>query len=123
VALANDGKIEEAIHYYHKAMKMIPETTGPIMAYNKMGVAENKLRQLIYVHLGVAYAKQEKFQEAIDYYDKAIGMVPVTPDHVRAYNYRGLVHDKRGQYEKRLKILIGPSGWIVMTSELTKTGG
>ncbi len=103
VALANDGKIEEAIHYYHKAMKMIPETTGPIMAYNKMGVAENKLRQLIYVHLGVAYAKQEKFQEAIDYYDKAIGMVPVTPDHVRAYNYRGLVHDKRGQYEKAIE--------------------
>ncbi len=103
VALANEEKIEEAVHYYNKAMNMIPETTGPVMAYNKMGVAENKLRQLIYVHLGSAYAKQEKFQEAIGYYGKAIGMVPVTPDHVRAYNYRGLAHDKLGQYEKAIE--------------------
>ena len=102
-ALAGEGRLEEAVVYYNKAWGMLPETGGNVMAYNKMGIAENKLRQLIDVSLGNVYTKQKKYQEAVHHYTRAIAMRPITPDHVRTYNFRGTAYSRLGRKKDAIR--------------------
>jgi tetratricopeptide (TPR) repeat protein len=102
-ALAEEGKYNEAIAYYNKAILMTPVTPDNIMSYNKRGLAYNKLRQLAHVNLGSALAEEGKYNEAIVHYNKAIGMTPLTPDHILAYNKRGMAYNKLGQNQRALE--------------------
>lgn len=120
-ALAGEGRLEEAVVYYNKAWGMLPETGGNVMAYNKMGIAENKLRQLIDVSLGNVYTKQKKYQEAVHHYTRAIAMRPITPDHVRTYNFRGRLTAAWDGRKTPSEILMKPSVWTDVITGLTTT--
>ena len=103
IALTEEEKFNEAVDHYNKAISMIPSTPDNILAYNKIGIAYNKLSQLVHINLGLALVNEGKFNEAIDHYNKAIGMTPITPDHILAFNNRGLAYNKLGQNQRALE--------------------
>jgi len=81
-ALQKQGKLEEAIESYRKAIEIQPDY---IYAHNGLG---NVLRE------------QGKFGEAIEAYRKAI---EIQPDFVYAYNGFGYVLNKQGKLEEAIK--------------------
>ena len=77
-----EGKYEEAIVYYNKAIELDPNYTD---AYNGREKAKNDLG---------------KYEEAIKDYDKAIEL---NPNNSSAYNDRGFTKYYLGQYEDSIK--------------------
>jgi tetratricopeptide (TPR) repeat protein len=73
--LADAGNNEEAIEQYKKALSLDPEQTG------------------VYASIAECYRKMSKFQEALDYYQKAIAIKP----DAALYTNMGVVLDKLGK--------------------------
>lgn len=76
-----DGKVDEAIKNYHKAL-------------------ENELYlnpQDAHLNLGVAYLSRKEYRKAIPHLEEAIRLVP---DFTAAYNNLGLAYEGLGQYDK-----------------------
>ena len=65
VALADQGKLEEAIEAYNKALAIKPDYAEA------------------YSNIGVALADQGKLEEAIEAYNKALA---IKPDYAEAYS-------------------------------------
>jgi tetratricopeptide (TPR) repeat protein len=82
LVLFAEGKIEEAIDYYNKAMRITPDY---IFFYNNRGAA---------------YAKLGQYQRAIEDYNQAIRL---KPDHSGAYYNRGLAYTDIGQYQQAIE--------------------
>lgn len=101
-SLTSENRFEEAMASYQRAAQMLPEASDGVMAYNAMGVAASKLRQLLDINIGYHLARQERHREAVDYYTRALAMEPVTPDHVTAYDHRGEAYMTLGLYEKAI---------------------
>ena len=74
IALFKEGKIEEAIDHYNKAIRIKPSS----QFYGNRGIAYNKLGQ---------------YQLAIEDYNTAIRL---KPDYAEAYNNRGLLYLNQG---------------------------
>ena len=101
-ALKEQGKLEEAIEAYNKALAIKPDYAE---AYNNMGIAlqeQGKLEEAIeaynkalaikpdyaeaYNNMGNALKEQGKLEEAIEAYNKALA---IKPDYAEAYNNMG----------------------------------
>jgi tetratricopeptide (TPR) repeat protein len=78
LALDNEGKTEEAIYYYNKAILIAP------------------YYELAYNNRGYTYLKIDQNQLAIKDFDKAISL---KEDYADAYNNRGNAHVKLGHYQ------------------------
>lgn len=116
MALSAEGKIEEAIDHYNKAIRMTPDFAT---VYNNRGNDYTKLSQYqlafedfnkairlkpdcadCYYNWGYAYDKLSQYQLAIKYYNQAIR---VDPNYTKAYNNRGLSYAKLGQYQHAIE--------------------
>ncbi|MEL7036725.1 MAG: tetratricopeptide repeat protein [Cyanobacteria bacterium J06592_8] len=103
-ALYDQGKLEEAIASYKKAIEINPECAD---AYNSLGLALRQQGQLeeaiasykkaieinpkytyAYNNLGLALRQQGQLEEAIENYKKAI---EINPEYTYAYNNLGVV--------------------------------
>jgi tetratricopeptide (TPR) repeat protein len=83
LALFAEGRIDEAIGHYNKAISI----TRDANAY-------------VYNFRGAAYSAQEKYQLAINDYNKAIS---IYIDYFEAYNNRGIVYANLGYYQLALE--------------------
>jgi tetratricopeptide (TPR) repeat protein len=81
LALFMEGKIQEAIYHYNKAVDTSPVKINHILAYNNRGIAYNKLGQ---------------YPKALEDYTQAIYL---HPNHFLAYFNRGIIYYKIGQYQ------------------------
>jgi tetratricopeptide (TPR) repeat protein len=111
-ALAEKGKIQEAIDHYNEAIRLKPDY---VLAYSNRGNAYVKLGQhqhaiedyseairlkpdyvLAYYNRGNTYNIFGQYQHAIEDYNEAIRL---KPDYIPAYNNRGAIYIKIGQYQ------------------------
>ena len=82
IALADQGKLEEAIEAYNKALAIKPDY---IEAYN---------------NIGVAFKDQGKLEEAIEAYNKTLA---IKPDYAEAYNNMGNALQEQGKLEEAIE--------------------
>jgi tetratricopeptide (TPR) repeat protein len=111
LALFEEGKTEEAIFHYNKAIRIKPD----YLLYGNRGNAFNKLGQYqraiedyneiihlkpdsaeTYYNRGIAYNNLGQYQRAIEDYNEAIRL---QPDYAYAYNNRGIAYLKQGNKE------------------------
>lgn len=85
LALFNEGKTDEAIAHYNKALSILPFMPDHI---------------LVYSNRGVAYAKTGRYQKALDDFNKAIDL---KSDYEDAYSNRGIVYSALGQHALALE--------------------
>ena len=116
LALFDEGKTEEAIHYYNQALRINPYYTE---AYSNRGSAYVKLGQYqraiedyndairqkqdsarYYYNRGLAYNNLGQYQRAIEDYNQAIR---ITPDYANAYYNRGSAYVKLDQYQRAIE--------------------
>jgi tetratricopeptide (TPR) repeat protein len=112
LALFNDGRIEEAVDHYNKAIRITPDYAG---VYNNRGAAYTKLGQYQlafedfnkairlkpdyaegYYNKGIVYTDLGQYKPAIENFDKAIRL---RPNYIDAYNNRGTTYYKLAQYQ------------------------
>jgi hypothetical protein len=77
-ALYTDGRIEEAIDHYNKAIRLTPNYAG------------------VYNNRGAAYVKLAQYQLAIENYNQAISL---KQDYIQAYSNRGVAYFLQGNNE------------------------
>lgn len=90
----------EALGHYHAAMRMTPLTTEKVIAYDERGIANYKMHQLAHIGIGSVLAQEKKYHEAINHYNQAMDMTPMTPDHKKACSKRGIAYAKAGQRQR-----------------------
>ena len=114
-ALKDQGKLDEAIAAYNKALSIKPDHAD---AYNNMGNAlkdQGKLDEAIaaynkalsikpdhaeaYNNMGNALEDQGKLDEAIAAYNKALS---IKPDHAEAYNNMGNALKEQGKLDEAI---------------------
>jgi Flp pilus assembly protein TadD len=114
-ALARQGKLDEAISNYAKALQMAPSYAE---VYFSLGVAlaeQGKLEEAISNYakalhikpnyaeslnsLGFALARQGRFQEAISRYSEALR---IRPDYASAHNNLGIALAEQGRLEEAI---------------------
>lgn len=117
IALLNEGKIDEAIGHYDRAIQIKP---GYVDAYANRGNAYAKLgryqraiedyNQAIllkpdfaegYYSRGNIRSILGQYQLALEDYDKAISL---NPDYIKTYNNRGIIYGELGQYQRAIEI-------------------
>ena len=115
-ALKEQGKLEEAIEAYNKALAIKPDYAE---AYNNMGITlkeQGKLEEAIeaynkalaikpdyaeaYNNMGNALKEQGKLEEAIEAYNKALA---IKPDYAEAYNNMGVTLQEQGKLEEAIE--------------------
>jgi tetratricopeptide (TPR) repeat protein len=120
LALASQGKIQEAIYHYNEAILINPNFVNAYYlrgnAYNNLGQYKlaiddyNKAIQLeldphviyfidiasVYLNMGGAYFNLGDYQQAVNKYNEAIRW---KYDYAEAYNNRGISYAKLGQYQ------------------------
>ncbi len=79
VALADQGRVQEAIIHYHLSLRITP----------------NNFR--VYNNLGKALVRQGKLQEALVHYQKALHL---NPNYAEAYNNLGVARARLGEFNK-----------------------
>jgi len=115
-ALAEKGKIQEAIDHYNKAIRLKPDY---FEAYNNRGNVYANLGQyqlalgdyneairlkpnaaVPYYNKGCVYAKLSQYQQAIEDFNEAIRL---RPNYADAYNNRATAYVNMGQYQLAIK--------------------
>ena len=115
-ALKEQGKLEEAIEAYNKALAIKPDYAE---AYNNMGITlkdQGKLEEAIeaynkalaikpdyaeaYNNMGNALKEQGKLEEAIEAYNKALA---IKPDYAEAYYNMGYALQEQGKLEEAIE--------------------
>ncbi len=116
VALAKEGKLNEAIRHYSEALRI---KQNYALAHNNLGVAlrlQGRLDEAIRHHsealrikpdfakahnnLGIALSRQGKMKEAIDHYSEALR---IDPNYSEAHNNLGIVLDTQGEWEEAIR--------------------
>ena len=114
--LSNQGRIEEAMEHYHKALQIKPNYWE---ALNNLGSAlivkgrfeeaiENYYKALqinpnyteVLDNLGAAFAAQGRFEEAIENFRKAI---QINPNNAKALNNLGIALAAQGRVEEAIE--------------------
>ncbi|MFH1614346.1 MAG: tetratricopeptide repeat protein [Planctomycetota bacterium] len=96
VALQSEGKVDEAIIHYNKALQFKPDYTK-LSAYG-----ENMTRQSIsaaHYNLGVAFQTKGRLNEAISHYREALKL---KPNLAEAYNNLGNIFQSQGKFEQAI---------------------
>lgn len=115
-ALANEGKLGEAIAHYAEAIRISP---GHVDAHNNLGVALVKMgnfkgalfrfRHIIQlvprhvsanVNIGICYMKMGALDKTISHLQTA---VEIDPNHVEAHYNLGLAYAEKGDYKTAFK--------------------
>ena len=116
IAFKDQGKLDEAIEAFNKAISLKPEYAD---AYNNIGIAlrdQGKLGEAVdafnkaisskpeyadaYNNMGIALKDQGKLDEAIDTYNKAISL---KPDSADAYNNIGNALQEQGKLDEAIE--------------------
>ena len=114
--LKEQGKLEEAIDIYSKALAIKPDYAE---AYHNTGIIlkeQGKLEETIeacskalvikpdyteaYYNIGVTLQEQGKLEEAIEAYNKALA---IKPDNAEAYNNTGIILKEQGELEEAIE--------------------
>ena len=112
LALFAEGKTDEAINHYNKAIRIAPDYA---ITYNNRGLSYFSLGQYqlaienfnkaisivptftdAYYNRGLTYGNLGQYQQAIEAYNKAIDL---SPNDIKSYNNRGLSYFNLGQYQ------------------------
>lgn len=112
---AKDGKFEEAIEHYTKAVALNPKSISALLnrstAYETLGDHKKALEDLsallkfspnyvvAYVNRAWAHGRHKEFAEALEDCDKALS---IDPKCAAALNNRAAVYNDLGQYDKSL---------------------
>ena len=112
LALAENGKIKEAIDHYDEAIRLKPYYPYPYSnrgaAYAKLGQYQRAIKDFDeatrlnpdyaepYLNRGAAYGDLGQYQLAIENFTKAISL---KPDYVNAYFNRGITYFRHGNKE------------------------
>ncbi len=112
LALFAEGKAEEAIDHYTRAIHIAPADTLPHLnrgiVYAKLGQYEQAINDYnvairlkpddvsIYEQRGLAYAQLGQHRSAIEDFNKAIS---INPGYTNAYYNRGTLYQNLGQYQ------------------------
>ena len=115
LALAQKGKLKEAVEHYSKALNIKP---GYVEVLNNLGLAlseQGRLEEAIsyyskaleinpdfvgpHYNLGLALAKQGKLERAISHFSRA---VKIKPDFAEAHNNLGVALDEQGKLEEAI---------------------
>jgi Flp pilus assembly protein TadD len=115
IALASEGKIDEAIRHYREALRIRP---GYAKAHNNLGsvlAKEGKLDEAIshfhhalqakpdlpevYINLGSLFKTQGKFDEAISHFRQAL---QIKPDSADAHNQLGSLIGSQGRFDEAI---------------------
>jgi tetratricopeptide (TPR) repeat protein len=113
--LKEDGRIEEAIDYCRKSLRVNPDYAG---AHNNLGnalLSQDKVEEAIdhfqqavqlspdlteaHYNLGVAFAALGKIEQAIDHYQQALKL---NPDDVVTHNNMAILLGKCGKVEEAI---------------------
>jgi len=116
IALVEEGKFEEAIMSFSKAILIAPDYLVPYInrgnTYEKIGHDQKAIddyNQVIrikpnhsipYYDRGIVYKKLRQYLSALEDFNKAIYY---KPDHPKYYYARGTVYEKLGQYQKAIE--------------------
>jgi Flp pilus assembly protein TadD len=114
LALAEKGRINEAIYHYNQSIKIVPDG----VPYNNLGniyadQGDDEKAMLCYdeairirpdyadayYNRALIYAKQNRYQQALDDYHKAISLKPSW----KALNNRGNIYKRLGQYKQAIE--------------------
>ena len=92
----NQSMPDSAIYYYHKTVEANTDY---------FGTEENARVGLDYIVLGTAYMQDDRFREAIEYYDKGIKIIlkasgPEHEDLVQGYTYLSATYARIGELHK-----------------------
>ncbi len=112
---AKDGKFEEAIAHYSKAVELNPKSISALLnrstAYETLGDHKKALADLssllsfspnyvvAYVNRAWAHGRHKEFAEALEDCNKALAL---DPKCAAAFNNRAAVYNDLGQYDKSL---------------------
>lgn len=112
---AKDGKFEEAIAHYSKAVELNPKSISALLnrstAYETVGEHKKALADLgallavspnyvvAYVNRAWAHGRHKEFAEALEDCNKALS---IDPKCAAAFNNRAAVYNDLGQYDKSL---------------------
>ncbi len=113
--LFNEGKTDEAMEYFEKAIELNPDYTD---AYNNRGyvyaalgnydmaikdydeaIKSNPDYMIAYNNRGTIYSDTGRYQLAIEDFNEAIRL---QSGYVDAYNNRGIAYGKLGQYQRAI---------------------
>jgi tetratricopeptide (TPR) repeat protein len=116
IVLKEQGKLEEAIAAYNKALAFKPDYAE---AYSNMGIVlqdQGKLEEAIaaynkalafkpdyaeaYSNMGNVLKDQGKLEEAIEAYNKALA---IKPDYAEAYSNMGIAFQEQGKLEEAIE--------------------
>ncbi|HEC56454.1 MAG TPA: tetratricopeptide repeat protein [Candidatus Syntrophoarchaeum butanivorans] len=94
------ARISLAAHFFYLGNALYKQKNfeNSIKAYStSLGLNEHAKA---YYNRGLVYAEQEKYDEAIKDFDKAIEL---NPDDAEAYHNRGIAYTKLGEYDEAIK--------------------
>jgi Flp pilus assembly protein TadD len=114
-ALLEQGKMQEAIFHYNKAMELKPNSPKIHSNLGNALAEQGKIREAIFYHnkameldpnsprirgnLGVALARQGRLDEAIIQFEKALGL---KPDYAEAHNNLGNTLVRQGRVQEAI---------------------
>lgn len=116
VALSNQGKIQEALYHYSKAIQIKPnyatahyDMAIDLASLGRLSEAVKHFKETIrfnpnhraaYNNLGIIMARQGDYSHAIAYFSKALQINPYSPD---IHNNLGLAFAKHGKLDDAIK--------------------
>ena len=94
-AMDVDPKSTLAIHAKADFLRGQDDLTGAIDLYKKIGLIDQQYEEA-YFNAGLLYMELDSIEEARGMFDITIGVAPM---HAKAYFFRGLCYEKKGQKE------------------------
>ena len=99
VEYAVQGKFSKAKEEFEKALKVDPFLRPAELSLKSIKVViEKKIKRETAIHLfkGDSYGNKGQYDQAISEYTK---FIEINPEYAEAYNNRGAVYEKKGQYD------------------------
>ena len=116
---SEQGKHDKAIEDYGMAIEAEPTfgiswfndrsgALGSIFLTNVIFGQRRAPDYLDHTHTGLAYSDEGNYDKAVAHYNRAIAL---NSEHAIAYNNRGMIYGRRGEFKRGLRTLNKHSGW------------